>query len=83
MALTDNVAATQIAIRDAVYAFLEANTKLPEKSDGMTQQDYNELIGEIINGWKKLGHAVAQSLGPICDHIVANGEIDGETGHIT
>ncbi len=69
MALTDNQAGTngsKAAIKNAIAAKLEElfGTELTE-----SQKD------EVRPNWEMLAEAVAEALGPICDHITDNAEI--------
>ena len=78
MALTDGQNATKQAMVDAVAAKLaELNadliSTLPDEASKQKLRD----------GYRNIGTAIAEILGPMCAHIAANAAIDDEPGHLS
>jgi len=77
MALTDGQNATKQAMVDAVAAKLEElNAALIDTlPDEASKQ-------KLRDGYRNIGTAVAEVLSPLCTHIVAHAEVDGQPGMI-
>ncbi len=73
MALTDGQNATKQAMVDAVAA------KLEELNEALidTLPD-EESKQKLRDGYRNIGTAIAEVLGPICEHIVSNALVDGQ-----
>jgi hypothetical protein len=78
MALADGQNATKQAMVDAVAE------KLEELNEALidTLPD-EESKQKLRDGYRNIGTAIAEILGPICEHIVANAEIEEEPNLVT
>ncbi len=77
MALLDGQTATKQAMVDSVAAKLEElNTDLISTLPDETSKQ------QLRDGYRNIGMAIAEVLGPICMHMVAHAEVDGEEGMI-
>ncbi len=78
MALTDGQNATKQAMVDAVAA------KLEELNESLIDTLPDEASKQKLrDGYRNIGTAIAEVLGPICEHIVTNAEIDEEPNLVT
>ena len=73
MALTDGQNTTKQAIVDAVAEKLE---ELNEALIATLPDD--ESKQQLRDGYRNIGTAIAEIVGPICEHIVTNALVDGQ-----